>query len=174
MKKTEQNVFSRHPEQRYPPQRRHLAQDSTTALLWAGRKREAAIRREQLGNDLARAWNLCTHPFSLQIEEDKRPFGTVCAERSSIDSGRKSRISFARGRIERLRAQRQKIFRASCRRRADPARGYACGGSEISAFKVSTNFDSPSCLVMTASNPVPRDTWSPKSNGKVLKPTILT
>lgn len=30
---------------------------------------------------------LSTHPSSLHIQEDKRPFGTVCAERSRIHSG---------------------------------------------------------------------------------------
>ena len=38
MKKTEQNVFSRHPEQRYPPQRRHLSQACATALCGLGVK----------------------------------------------------------------------------------------------------------------------------------------
>jgi hypothetical protein len=50
----------------------------------------------------------------------------------------------------------------------------ACGGSGISAFRVSTSFDSPSWLVRTASNPVAGDTSFSKSTDEVLTPTIFT
>ena len=42
----------------------------------------------------------------------------------------------------------------------------------MNAFKVSTNFDSPSCLAMTASKPVAGDSRLP--NSTELKPTTLT
>ena len=60
-----------------------------------------------------------------------------------------------------------------CSMVAMSGRGYSRGGSGISAFRVSTSFDSPSWLVRTASNMVARDTWFPKS-AEAPKPTILT
>jgi hypothetical protein len=51
---------------------------------------------------------------------------------------------------------------------------YSRGGSGSSAFRVSTNFDSPSCGVRTASNPIPGDTQFRRSTDKLLMPTILT
>jgi DNA-binding NarL/FixJ family response regulator len=59
------------------------------ALLWAEGKTEAAIRLEQLGNDLARTYNvdiLCAYPFSLHIHEDEHVFRTICAEHTAVYS----------------------------------------------------------------------------------------
>jgi hypothetical protein len=59
------------------------------ALLWAEGKTEAAIRLEQLGNDLARTYNvdiLCAYPFSLHIQKDQHAFKTICAEHSAVYS----------------------------------------------------------------------------------------
>jgi DNA-binding NarL/FixJ family response regulator len=59
------------------------------ALLWAEGMTEAAIRLEQLGNDLARTYNvdiLCAYPFSLHIQEDELAFGAICAEHSAVYS----------------------------------------------------------------------------------------
>src|SRR5215475_15767352 len=50
---------------------------------------------------------------------------------------------------------------------------YARGDLGISAFRVSTSFDSPSGLVSTASNALAGDDWF-SSVERVLKPTILT
>jgi PAS domain S-box-containing protein len=58
------------------------------ALLWAQRKADAAIRLEQLWNDLAK-----THTFSLRCaypigsfghEQDSEPFLKICAEHSGV------------------------------------------------------------------------------------------
>ena len=57
------------------------------ALLWAEGKREATIRLEQLGNDLAQSRKvdiLCAYPFSLHIQEDKPLFAAICAEHSAV------------------------------------------------------------------------------------------
>jgi DNA-binding NarL/FixJ family response regulator len=57
------------------------------ALLWAEGKKEAAIRLEQLGNDLAQTRKvdiLCAYPFSLQIQEDKPSFAAICREHSAV------------------------------------------------------------------------------------------
>jgi hypothetical protein len=59
------------------------------ALLWAEGKTEAAMRLEQLGNDLARTYNadiLCAYPFSLHIQEDELAFRAICAEHSAVYS----------------------------------------------------------------------------------------
>jgi DNA-binding NarL/FixJ family response regulator len=59
------------------------------ALLWAEGKRDAAIRLEQLGNDLAGTRKvdiLCAYPSRLQIQEDKHSFGAVCAVHSAVHS----------------------------------------------------------------------------------------
>jgi len=59
------------------------------ALLWAEGKREAAIRIEQLCNDLAKTHKgdiLCAYPFSLHIQEDEDAFRTICAEHSAVYS----------------------------------------------------------------------------------------
>lgn len=55
------------------------------ALLWAERKTEAAIRLEQLGNELAEIRKveiLCAYPFGLSIQNDREAFRTICAEHS--------------------------------------------------------------------------------------------
>lgn len=57
------------------------------ALLWAQGKREATIRLEQLGNDLAQTRKvdiLCAYPFSLHIQEDQASFGAICREHSAV------------------------------------------------------------------------------------------
>jgi DNA-binding NarL/FixJ family response regulator len=57
------------------------------ALLWAQGKREATIRLEQLGDDLAQTRKvdiLCAYPFSLQIQEDQASFRAICAEHSAV------------------------------------------------------------------------------------------
>jgi hypothetical protein len=59
------------------------------ALLWAGGKRAAAIRVEQLGNILTETYKvdiLCGYPFNLLIQEDERAFRTICAEHSAVYS----------------------------------------------------------------------------------------
>jgi DNA-binding NarL/FixJ family response regulator len=59
------------------------------ALLWAEGKRKAAMRLEQLGNDLAGTRKvdiLCAYPYRLHIQEDKHSFGAVCAEHSAVHS----------------------------------------------------------------------------------------
>lgn len=60
------------------------------ALLWAEGKTKAAIRLEQLGNELAQIRNveiLCAYPFSLSIQSNKEAFKAVCAEHSAVYSG---------------------------------------------------------------------------------------
>ena len=58
------------------------------ALLWAKGKRDAAIRLEQLGNDLAKTHDvhiLCAYPFSsFHVEEDKQAFKRICVEHSAV------------------------------------------------------------------------------------------
>lgn len=57
------------------------------ALLWAQGKREATIRLEQLGNDLAQTRKVdifCAYPFSLHIQEDQASFGAICREHSAV------------------------------------------------------------------------------------------
>jgi DNA-binding NarL/FixJ family response regulator len=59
------------------------------ALLWAEGNAEAAIRLEQLGNDLVKTCEvdiLCEYPFSLHIQDDEHAFGTVCGEHSAVYS----------------------------------------------------------------------------------------
>lgn len=60
------------------------------ALLWAQGKKEATIRLEQLGNDLAqtrRVDMLCAYPFSLHVQDDKPSFAAICREHSAIHAG---------------------------------------------------------------------------------------
>lgn len=59
------------------------------ALLWEQGKRKAAIRLEQLGNDLAETRKvdiLCAYPCSLCIQPDKDWFEAICAEHSAVHS----------------------------------------------------------------------------------------
>jgi DNA-binding NarL/FixJ family response regulator len=61
------------------------------ALLQAQGKADAAIRFEQLGNDLARTHKvdiLCAYPLrSFRGKEDKHVFQSICAEHSAVYSG---------------------------------------------------------------------------------------
>lgn len=60
------------------------------ALLWAEGKTKAAIRLEQLGNELAKIRNveiLCAYPFSLSIQSNRDAFQAICAEHSAVYSG---------------------------------------------------------------------------------------
>ena len=58
------------------------------ALLWAKGNKDAAIRLEQLGNDLAKTHDvhiLCAYPFSrFHVEEDKQAFSRICVEHSAV------------------------------------------------------------------------------------------
>jgi MEDS: MEthanogen/methylotroph, DcmR Sensory domain len=58
------------------------------ALLKAEGKADAAIRFEQLGNDLAKTQKvdiLCVYPLSsFHGEEDERVFQSICAEHSAV------------------------------------------------------------------------------------------
>jgi DNA-binding NarL/FixJ family response regulator len=57
------------------------------ALLWAEGKKEAAIRLEQLSNDLAQTRKvdiLCAYPSSLHIQEDQPSFEAICREHSAV------------------------------------------------------------------------------------------
>jgi hypothetical protein len=60
------------------------------ALLWAEGKRDAAIRVEQLCNDLVKTHDvdmLCAYPFSnFHGEEHEQTFKTICAEHSAVHS----------------------------------------------------------------------------------------
>ena len=61
------------------------------ALLWANGKRDAAIRLERLGNDLAKTHDvdiLCAYPFSgFPGDEIKQAFEVICAEHSAVHVG---------------------------------------------------------------------------------------
>jgi DNA-binding NarL/FixJ family response regulator len=61
------------------------------ALLQAEGKADAAIRFEQLGNDLGKAHEvdiLCAYPLSsFHGKEDKHVFESICAEHSAVYSG---------------------------------------------------------------------------------------
>jgi hypothetical protein len=58
------------------------------ALLLAKGKRDAAIRLERLGKDLAKTHDvdiLCAYPLSsFHGEEDQQVFETICAEHSAV------------------------------------------------------------------------------------------
>ena len=60
------------------------------ALLQAEGKADAAIRFEQLGNDLAKSYKvniLCAYPSSgFHGEEDNHVFESICAEHSAVHS----------------------------------------------------------------------------------------
>ena len=57
------------------------------ALLWKERKINAAVRLEQLGNDLAKTYPadiLCGYPLSVFHDEDKHAFRFICSEHSAV------------------------------------------------------------------------------------------
>ena len=60
------------------------------ALLWAKGKRHAAIRVEQLCNDLGKTHDvdiLCAYPVSgFHSERDKQAFKAICADHSAVYS----------------------------------------------------------------------------------------
>jgi DNA-binding NarL/FixJ family response regulator len=59
-------------------------------LLWAEGKKDAAIRLEQLGNDLTKTHKvdiLCAYPLrSIHGREDDQTFQRICAEHSAVHS----------------------------------------------------------------------------------------
>jgi hypothetical protein len=59
-------------------------------LLWAEGKTDAAIRLEQLCNDLCKTHEvdiLCAYPLSsIHSEEDEHEFQSICAEHSAVHS----------------------------------------------------------------------------------------
>ena len=57
------------------------------ALLWANGKSAAAVRVEQLANDLRKSLDariFCAYPFTARIQEDLPTFEAICAEHSSV------------------------------------------------------------------------------------------
>jgi len=57
------------------------------ALLYLNGKAPAAVRLEQLGNDLRKGFNvdiLCAYPFSLRIQEDPNALRAICAEHTAV------------------------------------------------------------------------------------------
>jgi DNA-binding NarL/FixJ family response regulator len=61
-----------------------------TGLLWAEGKADAAIRLEQLCNELRKLHQvdiLCAYPFGLPTLTDEHAFGSICAEHSAVYSG---------------------------------------------------------------------------------------
>jgi CheY-like chemotaxis protein len=61
-----------------------------TGLLWAEGKTDAAIRLEQLCNELRKIHQvdiLCAYPFGLPALTDEHAFGSICAEHSVVYSG---------------------------------------------------------------------------------------
>ena len=59
------------------------------ALMWAAGKKEAALRMEQLCNEIVETHPvdiLCAYPFSLQIQENEAAFNAICAEHSAAYS----------------------------------------------------------------------------------------
>ena len=60
-------------------------------LLWAEGKTDAAIRLEQLCNDLCKTHEvdiLCAYQLSsIHGEEDEHQFQSICAEHSAVHSG---------------------------------------------------------------------------------------
>jgi CheY-like chemotaxis protein len=60
-----------------------------TGLLWAEGKTDAAIRLEQLCNELRKTHQvdiLCAYAFGLPALTDEHAFGTICAEHSAVYS----------------------------------------------------------------------------------------
>jgi hypothetical protein len=72
-------------------QRRVAVFGEAVALLQAEGKADAAIRFEQLGNDLAKRYKvniMCAYPLaSFHGKEDKHVFESICAEHSAVYSG---------------------------------------------------------------------------------------
>jgi len=68
------------------------------ALLQAEGKADAAIRFEQLGNDLAKTYNvdiLCGYPLhTFHGEKNRDVYQSICAEHSAVYSGGKSKTQF--------------------------------------------------------------------------------
>lgn len=109
------------------------------ALLWAQGKPEAAIRLEQLWNDLARKHSFslrCAYPISgFSQEEHSEPFLRICAEHSSVIPGesytalvseqeRLRSITFLQQKAQMLeaeKAERKKIQKSLQRRESDLA-----------------------------------------------------
>jgi DNA-binding NarL/FixJ family response regulator len=61
-----------------------------TGLLWAEGKADAAIRLEQLCNELRKTHQvdvLCAYAFGLPALTDQHAFGYICAEHSAVFSG---------------------------------------------------------------------------------------
>jgi FixJ family two-component response regulator len=61
-----------------------------TGLLWAEGKADAAIRLEQLCNELRKIHQvdiLCAYPFGLPALTGEHAFGSICAEHSAVYSG---------------------------------------------------------------------------------------
>lgn len=59
------------------------------ALLWVEGKTEAAIRVEQLSQDIAEMYGadiLCAYPASLHVQENESVFSRVCAAHSTVYS----------------------------------------------------------------------------------------
>jgi hypothetical protein len=59
------------------------------SILWAQGKADAAIRLEELWNEIARTYEvdiLCGYPLeSLRCEEDSYTFRRICEEHSAVD-----------------------------------------------------------------------------------------
>lgn len=59
-------------------------------LLWTEGKTHAAIRLEQLCNELRKTHPvdfLCAYPFSSHAQTGEHMFGSICAEHSAVYSG---------------------------------------------------------------------------------------
>lgn len=109
------------------------------ALLWAEGKPEAAVRLEELWNDLARTHSFslrCTYPMrSFLHEEDGEPFLKICAQHSSVIPGesyttldgeedRLRSISYLQQKAQALeteKAERKEIQRSLQRRESELA-----------------------------------------------------
>jgi hypothetical protein len=60
-----------------------------TGLLWVEGKTDAAIRLEQLCNELQKIHQvdiLCAYTFGLHALTDEHAFGSICAEHSAVYS----------------------------------------------------------------------------------------
>ena len=83
-----QQLFLQHSAKSEQPQ--VVVFGEAVALLQAEGKADAAIRFEQLGNDLAKTRGvdiLCAYPLSsFHDEEDEHVFQSICAEHSAVYS----------------------------------------------------------------------------------------